>query len=75
VVGAEIASVDGFNYSDALKNKEGSWTYEDLWAFLESPQGWAPGTRMTYPGVKDPQKRAEMIAYLREQSKNPPPVE
>jgi cytochrome c len=75
VVGSDIASADGFNYSDALKNQEGAWTYEKLWAYLEDPQGWAPGNRMTFPGVKDPEKRADVIAYLREQGDNPPPVE
>lgn len=75
VVGSDIASADGFNYSDALKNKEGDWTYEKLWNYLKNPQGWAPGTRMTYPGVKDPAKRADVIAYLREQGSNPPPLE
>jgi len=74
VVGAEIAAVDGFTYSSALENKDGDWTYAKLDAFLENPQGWAKGTRMTYPGVKDAGKRAAVIAYLRQQAENPPPL-
>lgn len=75
VVGSDIAAADGFTYSSALQGKEGAWTYENLWAFLADPQGWAQGTRMTYPGVKDPEKRADLIAYLRRQSSDPPPLD
>ncbi len=75
VVGSEIASAEGFGYSSALENKEGDWTYAKLDAYLENPQGWAKGTRMTYPGVKDAGKRAAVIAYLRQQADNPPPLE
>jgi cytochrome c len=75
VVGSDIASVEGFSYSDALKGKEGTWTYDKLWAYLENPQGWAPGTNMSYPGVSDAAKRANIIAYLKQQSENPPKLE
>jgi cytochrome c len=75
VVGSDIASVEGFSYSDALKGKEGAWTYDKLWSYLENPQGWAPGTNMSYPGVSDPAKRANIIAYLKQQSENPPKLD
>ncbi|MBK1667853.1 hypothetical protein CKO28_07375 [Rhodovibrio sodomensis] len=74
VIGADIASVEDFNYSDALSSKEGDWTYEKMNAWLKNPSGWASGTSMTYPGIKDAQKRADVIAYLRQQSDNPPPL-
>jgi cytochrome c len=73
-MGADIASVEGFSYSNALSEKEGEWTYEKMDAWLENPSGWAQGTSMSYNGIKDPEKRADMIAYLREQSDNPPPL-
>lgn len=76
VVGRDIASAEGYGrYSGALKGKDGTWSYDNLWAFLENPSGWAEGTSMTYPGVKDPDKRAAVIAYLRAQSDNPPPLD
>lgn len=75
VIGSEIAAAEGYSYSGALKGKEGAWTYEKMWAFLENPQGWAEGTRMTYPGVKDPADRAAVIAYLRQQADNPPALD
>jgi len=76
VLGRDIAGADGYDrYSEALKGKDGVWSYDTLWAFLENPQGWAAGTSMTYPGVKDPDKRAAVMAYLRQQSDNPPPLD
>jgi cytochrome c len=74
VMGAEIASVEDFNYSNALSGKEGKWTYEKMDAWLANPSGWASGTSMSYPGIKDPQKRADVIMYMREMGENPPPL-
>jgi cytochrome c len=74
VMGAKIAGVSDFNYSNALSSKEGEWTYEKMDAWLENPSGWAQGTSMSYNGIKDPEKRADVIAYLRQQGDNPPPL-
>ncbi|WP_315763859.1 c-type cytochrome [Sphingomonas sp. Y38-1Y] len=66
VVGRKVASAPGFAYSPALKAKgTAAWTPETIDAFLADPRGWAPGNRMSYPGVKDPAKRAAIIAYLK----------
>jgi len=74
VVGRVIASHDGFNYSDALKGKDGAWTYEQLNAFLTKPKDWAPGTKMAFPGLRKDADRANVIAYLNEQSDEPLPL-
>lgn len=74
VVGRDIASVDGFAYSSALSEKEGGWTFEALDEFLQNPKGYAPGTKMAYAGMKDPQARANLIAFLNQQSANPLPL-
>jgi len=74
VIGADIAAHAGFNYSDALAGKEGEWTYENMDAWLESPNDWAPGTSMSYAGISDPQNRADMIAYLRTLAQDPVPL-
>ena len=51
VVGRKIASVEGFNYSPALKAKAGEdWTYEHLDAMIHKPADFAPGTMMAFPG-------------------------
>lgn len=64
VVGRDIASVDGFAYSDALTSLEGDWTPEELSHFLENPSGYADGTKMAYRGMGDVEDRANLIAYL-----------
>ncbi len=64
VVGREIASVGGFSYSDALAGLGGEWSPERLFAFLESPRSYAPGTTMGYSGMAKPEDRANLISYL-----------
>jgi cytochrome c len=72
IVGKAKASVGGFAYSDALKAKGGSWSFEDLDAWLKSPRKFADGTKMTYAGLGDAEKRGNLIAYLNTQGSNLP---
>ena len=75
VVGRKIASVEGFNYSPALKAKSGeTWTYEHLDAFVHKPAEFAPGTLMAFPGLPDAQQRADVLLFLRTKTDNPPPL-
>jgi cytochrome c len=74
VVGRDIASVEGFAYSDALLEKDGQWTFDALNAFLENPKSWAPGTKMTYAGIRQPEDRADVLVYLRSLAENPVPL-
>jgi len=62
IAGRTIGSVEGFSYSGALP--EGDWTIENLNGWLENPSEWAPGTSMSYSGISDREDRAELIAYL-----------
>ncbi|MDG4647117.1 cytochrome c family protein [Roseibacterium sp. SDUM158017] len=64
VVGRDKAAVDGFSYSDALSSMEGDWTPENLSGFIENPREYAPGTAMSYAGMRDVEDRANLIAYL-----------
>jgi cytochrome c len=73
-VGAPHAHAEGFNYSEALKSKPGSWDYESLNAWLHSPKTYAPGTKMTFAGIKKVEERANLIAWLRTQSDSPLPL-
>jgi cytochrome c len=74
VVGKPHGHMEGFNYSAVLKAKPGPWNYDELSAWLQAPQQYAPGTKMGYVGLKDPQDRANVIAYLRSLSANPVPL-
>ena len=71
VVGRAKAAKEDFPYSSTLANLGGMWDYEALDAFLTSPKTFAPGTKMIFPGIKKPEVRANMIAYLRTFSDNP----
>ena len=64
VVGRKTGTIDGFTYSEAMKGKGGEWTYDRLAAFLNSPKAYVPGTKMVYTGVQDPEKLADLLAYL-----------
>jgi cytochrome c len=75
VVGRKIASVEGFNYSPALKAKaEEVWSYENLNHWLTNPQAFASGTTMAFPGLPDAQQRADVIMFLRSKTESPPPL-
>lgn len=64
VVGADIASVDGFKYSKVLSEMDGAWTPENLAAFLADPRGYAKGTKMSFAGLKKEEDIAAVTAYL-----------
>ena len=64
VFGRKAASVEGFKYSDALKNAGFVWDGEHLNQWLEKPQTYLPGTKMSFAGLKDAKDRTDLIAYL-----------
>jgi cytochrome c len=75
LVGRKVASQEGFNYSDAMKSKGGSWDFQSLSDFLSNPQKAVPGTRMAFAGLKKPEERAALIMYINKNfSDNPLPV-
>jgi len=74
VVGRQVASKPGFNYSAALKAKGGTWTFEELNKWLLDPRADVPGTAMTFAGLANGKQRADVIAYLNSLSKNPEPL-
>jgi cytochrome c len=71
-VGKPHGHLPGFAYSDALKSVPGPWTFDALDAWLTSPRKYAPGTKMTFAGLANPQDRANVIAYLNSQGSNLP---
>ena len=65
LVGRAAGSLEGFNYSKANAEADYIWTEETLFVYLKSPQKFMPGTRMAFGGVKNPQNRADLIAYIK----------
>ena len=64
VVNRPVQAYDEFNYSGALIEVADVWTPENLNAFIENPRGFAPGTAMSFSGMRDGEDRANLIAYL-----------
>ena len=64
IVGRASGSIEGFKYSEANANSGVTWTPEVMFEYLEAPREFMPGTRMAFPGLKNPQDRADVIAYL-----------
>lgn len=65
VFGRTAGTHEGFKYSDAVKAAGFKWDAEKLDAWLADPRGFLPGNRMSFVGIKDPQKRIDLIAYLK----------
>ncbi len=64
IVGRARASFSGFNYSEAMRNKGGSWDRDSIDLFITKPKDFVSGTKMAFPGLKKPQDRADVILFL-----------
>jgi len=74
VVGGPHDHKADYSYSDAMKKQTGNWDYEAINKFIDHPQVEVPGTKMGFAGLKKVQDRADVIAWLRQQSDNPVPL-
>ena len=74
IVNSAKASVDGFAYSAALAGFGGAWDYESLNAFLAKPKAYITGTKMNFAGLKKPEDRANMVAWLRTMADSQAPL-
>jgi cytochrome c2 len=75
VVGRDVASVEGYQYSDAMQAHEGAWTAQHLSDYIAAPHDVVPGTKMAFAGLKDEQDRIDLITYLNEADGSPEPLE
>jgi cytochrome c len=77
VEGRKPGSHAGFAYSSAMTDfggKNAAWTYDLLYNFLKGPQAYISGTKMSFVGLKKPEDRVAVIAYLRTLNASPPPI-
>ena len=75
IINRAVAGHPGFGYSGALEAyaaEAPEWTYAELNGFLWKPKTYVPGTSMGFAGLSDVQERADVIAYLRTISGDPP---
>lgn len=72
VVGGPKDHMQGYAYSGALLEQGGTtWTYAELNKFLWKPKAYAKGTKMAYAGLKKPEDRVALLAWLRTQADSP----
>ena len=64
IVGRKSATVENFNYSEAMKKFDHTWDEGTLDEYLADPRATVPGTKMIFPGIKDKTERDDVIAYL-----------
>ena len=72
VIGRTAGTVEGFKYSESMiqHGKDGLvWNNENLDKYLADPKGFVPKNKMAYPGLKNAEDRANVIAYIDEASK------
>jgi cytochrome c len=65
VVGRKTASVENYNYSEAMKKFDHTWDAQALDTYLADPRAMVPGTKMIFPGLKEKNERDDVIAYLK----------
>jgi len=74
VLGEPIGQGKGFAFSSALSSKGANWNWDNLSQWLTSPKAFAPGTKMTFAGLSNPQDRADVEAFLNTHSDSPQPL-
>ena len=68
VVGRPVASIEGYNYSDGMKEYAATgvvWNEATLDTYLENPKAIVPRTKMALSGIKEEELRADLIAFLK----------
>ena len=74
IVGADVASREGYRFSRGMVAFGGRWTYERLDAYLTKPRKVVKGGKMSFVGLKKPKDRANVIAFMRTMADKPLPL-
>ncbi|MBL8198755.1 MAG: cytochrome c family protein [Chromatiales bacterium] len=68
VMGRKAGLAPGFAYSEVMAGSTVVWSAETLDRFLFRPSDFMPGTRMVFVGLRKPEDRANVIAYIRQET-------
>lgn len=63
--GRKTGQAAGYSYTAANVSKGITWNEDTLFEYLLDPKKYIPGTKMVFAGLKKPQDRADLIAYLK----------
>ena len=66
IFGRKAGSLDGFAYSEAMKNSGITWDDDTIRQYLDDPKNFIPGNKMAFPGIKDESELSNLLAYLHE---------
>lgn len=69
IVGRNAGTADGYTYTKANSESGIKWDDQHLFAYLLDPKKYIPGTKMVFAGLKKADERADLIAFLKSQSK------
>ncbi|CAG0921558.1 unnamed protein product [Notodromas monacha] len=69
IFGRKTGGAEGFQYTDANKNKGITWNDDTMFEYLENPKKYIPGTKMVFAGLKKENERKDLIAYLKDSTK------
>ncbi|MES2602036.1 MAG: cytochrome c family protein [Pseudomonadota bacterium] len=64
--GRKSGTIEGFNYSPANKNSGIIWDEATFRDYIKDPKAKMPGTKMIFPGLKDPKQIEDVVAYLKQ---------
>jgi cytochrome c len=64
IFGRKAGALDGFSYSAAMKNSGIVWDDDSMAKYLRDPRGSMPGNKMAFPGIKNDEELANLLAYL-----------
>ena len=64
--GRTAGTVDGFKYSEAMSGSGIVWSDDTLEQYLGDPKAFVPGNKMIFVGLKKPEEREDVIAYLKQ---------
>ena len=65
IYGTPAGDIEGYTFSPAMQQSGIVWDDKTLDAYIKSPRDVVPGTKMTYPGLKNDEQRASVVAYLK----------